>query len=472
VKVMVAVVTASVAVPAMIACVGRPTKTILPIFAALVPAGSALPLSVPFPRPFNTVSSLVGAIAVAVAAAHLVLFRRGRVPGLADALWLGFLAWCGATVFWARDPSAAIQELALAVPLILFLVLVSCLRTDRSSLDMLRVAVVVGGAAVGAYGLFLILTGASLPTHGFGQRFSVTTSPHATNPNQLAASLVLPLVLALDIAIRGVIRPRPSSASRIFGGLCFVLIVVGIALSGSRGGALAAVVGVGLTMALSAWWRPETRRSIVQIVGAAYLLVVVLGSLTYVAVRIAPEGAIGDLISSDPLERFLGSTTGSSGRTEIWTTGYIACRTYCAMGVGIGNFPDAYDDTLAYSGLTKNVGLDRPGHNLYLSVAVETGVLGLTLFGLAIVAEWRSLKRTGDMAPVLAAALISLLVADVFEGFLWFKYFWLPFIVIRIAQDVTTPAPATSPSWDLTHAETGAISEPITAHVGLDVGRP
>ena len=32
---------------------------------------------------------------------------------------------------------------------------------------------------------------------------------------------------------------------------------------------------------------------------------------------------------------------------------------------------------------------------------------------------------------------------DVFEGFLWFKYFWLPFIVIRIAEGAVTARAAT-----------------------------
>jgi O-Antigen ligase len=427
-------------VPTMIVCVRRPGRTILPVFAALIPAGSAFPLSIPLPKPFNTVSSFVGALAISAVAAHLVLFRRVRVPGPADALWLTFLAWCGATLFWARSPSASIQDLTLAVPLILFLVMVSSLPTDRTDLDLLRVGIVLGGAAVGAYGLFLVVTGASLPVHGFGQRFSVATSPHATNPNQLAASLLIPLLLGLDIAMRGIGRATLSVVSRVAAWASVGLITVAIALSGSRGGALAAAIGVALTLVFSVWWRPETRPNVLQVIGTAYLIAAAIGVVTYVGVTLAPEGPVARLVESDPIQRFLGAQTGSSGRAEIWTTGYIACRTYCALGAGVGNFPDVYDQTLAYSGLTKNVGLDRPGHNLYLTVAVETGVVGFTLFALALLAEWIALRRTGDVAPALAAAVVALLVADIFEGFLWFKFFWLPFIVIRVAQGATVRA--------------------------------
>jgi O-Antigen ligase len=469
VKIAGAVVVVALFVPALIVCVRRPARTVLPVFAALVPAGSAFPLSVPFPKPFNTLSSLLGALVIASVAGHLLLYRRGRIPGPADALWLAFLSWCGATLFWARSPGAAVQDMALAVPLIVFLVLVSGLRADRSDLDLLRVAVVLGGAGVGAYGLFLVLTGASLPVHGFGQRFSVSTSPHATNPNQLAASLLLPLVFALDIAIRGIGRTVSPLVSRTAAAVSFGLIVVGIALSGSRGGALAALIGAGMTLAFSAWWRPETRRNIVQVVGAAYLVAASLGVLTYLAVSLAPEGPIAHLVGSSPIVRLIDAQTGSSGRAEIWTTGYIACRTYCGMGAGVGNFPDVYDQTLAYSGLTKNVGLDRPGHNLYLTVAVETGVVGFTLFTLAILAEWMALRRTSDMAPALAAAVLALLIADVFEGFLWFKFFWLPFIVIRVAQG----SAGGEPVWS---SRSHARNEPLSprgipsAPVGADAG--
>jgi O-antigen ligase len=128
---------------------------------------------------------------------------------------------------------------------------------------------------------------------------------------------------------------------------------------------------------------------------------------------------------------------GSSGRTEIWTTGLVACRTFCGMGAGLGNFPVVFTDLFATSGAGRNVGLDRPGHGLYLEVAVETGLVGLALLGLALSAEWMALRRVGPIAPALAAALIALLVVDAFESFIWFKYFWLLFMVVRVAEGAT-----------------------------------
>jgi O-antigen ligase len=130
---------------------------------------------------------------------------------------------------------------------------------------------------------------------------------------------------------------------------------------------------------------------------------------------------------------------GSSGRSDIWTTGAVACRQFCASGAGIGNFQTVFTELFATSGAERNVGLDRPGHNLYIQVAVETGFVGLALLGFAFASEWMALRSTGDLAPALAAALVALLVVDAFESFIWFKYFWLLFIVIRLAERPSLP---------------------------------
>src|SRR5688500_2938253 len=71
-----AVLIAAVAIPGLLFAIARPNKTILPAYAALVPVGSVFRLSVPLPTPFNTLSSLIGGIAIAAMIAHAVLYRR------------------------------------------------------------------------------------------------------------------------------------------------------------------------------------------------------------------------------------------------------------------------------------------------------------------------------------------------------------------------------------------------------------
>jgi O-antigen ligase len=417
-----------------IIAVRQPTRSIIPLYAALVPIGGVFRLPVPLPSPFNTLSSLVGGVAILATMMHIVLRGRARIPSLAVAAWLIFFTWTIVTAYWAQVPTATFAELQIALPLVLLMVVVGFLPASWDDVSVVRLAIVTGGAVVGGYALVLMIGGSSLPLQGFTERFSIATDPSQTNPNQLAAALLLPFILSLDLVIwgRGP-RLRPS-VWRVVGALSSLLITVALILTGSRGGVIAAAIGFVLVLVFAWRWHPDVRRSVVHLVAGALLTVALLGFASYVAVQLSPEGRWAHLGSIDPLRRLTSADTGSSGRAEIWTTGYLACRQFCTLGAGLGNFPTVFTELFASSGAGRNVGLDRPGHNLYIQVAVETGFVGLTLLGFALVTEWRALRSTGSLAPALAASLVALLVVDGFESFLWFKYFWLFFLFIRLAE--------------------------------------
>jgi O-antigen ligase len=417
----------------------RPTRTIIPLYAALVPIGGVFRIPFPLPTPFNTLSSLVGGVAILATMVHIVSRGRARIPTLAVASWLIFLSWSTVTAFWAQLPTATAAELQIALPLVLLMVVVGALPASGDDVSAVRLAIVVGGAVIGGYALVLLISGSSLPVQGFTERFSIATDPSQTNPNQLAAALLLPLILSLDLVIwgRGP-RLRPV-IWKIIGACSSLLVGVALILTGSRGGVIAAAASFFLFLILAWRWHPDIRRSVLHLVSGALLTVVLLGFATFVAVQLSPEGRWATLGSIDPLRRLTSVETGTSGRAEIWTTGYQACRQYCALGAGLGNFPVVFTELFANSGAGRNVGLARPGHNLYIEVSVETGFIGLTLLGIAFAAEWRALRSTGSLAPALAASLVALLVVDGFESFLWFKYFWLLFIFIRLAERASSP---------------------------------
>jgi O-antigen ligase len=130
------------------------------------------------------------------------------------------------------------------------------------------------------------------------------------------------------------------------------------------------------------------------------------------------------------------TTGGSSGRGEIWTAGFLACRVHCAVGSGLHTFSAVFDERYAFSAAGKNLERGQAAHNLYLALAVEGGLIGLTLFLLALVAEWGSVRAppVASGAPGLGGAMIGVLVANMFLSAVWFKYFWLVFAVNRVAE--------------------------------------
>ncbi|MGZ4150452.1 MAG: O-antigen ligase family protein [Actinomycetota bacterium] len=424
----------------LVLSVRRPLATIVPVYAALVPFGDVFSLRVPLPKPFNSLSSVVGALTIVTLVIHLLLVRRGRVPTLPVGLWLAFLGWGALTFLWAQDPTNVSHEVLIAAPLLLLLVLVSMVTVTRAELYRVRDAIVLSGAGVGAYGLLLMLAGKALPAHGLTDRFSVAANPSNTNPNQLAAALLLPAMLAIGLVLEG--RTEGPRWRPWFGGVSAVLTAFAMAISGSRGGALAGVVGFATLLILWYRWRPWQRDRVRRVVAGTAIGGVVVIVLLAIIVALFPQGKVASIVTNGPLQR-LTQTSSSSGRAEIWTTGAIACRTYCAVGAGMSNFPIVYSQAVAFSDVTRNVGISRPGHNLYLETVVEMGVVGFALFWIAIGSEFRSLRarRSFDLTAALTAAIVAILLADFFEAFLWFKHAWLPFMMVRLLEGAYAAEP-------------------------------
>jgi O-antigen ligase len=433
-KLVVLVLLGLSAVPILGFFIARPTKSIIPLYALSLPVGNAVELRVELPSPFDTLSSLLGGLVLACCLAHLALYRDGRIPSLAVAAWLAFLGWALATTLWALEPSGSFKTLSVALPLVLLLLVVSFLPWTKSDVDLLRIAIVVSGAIVGSRALFSIVTGAPLPTHGIGegQRFSVISNPEDADPNILAATLLLPLALSLELAITGGGRSRGSALRRLLGASGILFSAVAIVLTGSRGGVISAVIVLVLSLYFSARI-PELRRKVLRTIAAMALFVFVSVSVYYVAESLAPGS--GQIITSlSPIERL--ANPESSGRISIWTTGYMACKEYCDSGAGIGNFDNAYQLFYPYSGATGNIGLQRPAHNMFLQLVVETGSVGIVLLIVALVLEWRTASSltVSRLIPSLKAAMAGVLVSELFLTAIWFKFFWLVFICARAAE--------------------------------------
>jgi O-antigen ligase len=423
--------------------VARPARTILPLYAGSLPVASVVSLPVPLPAPFNTLSTAMGGIVIGAIAAHLLLYRRARIPTLPVALWSMFLAWTIVTAFWALDVSEALRDTAPAISLVLLLALCAFLPTDEKDLNALRLALMVGAAVVGAYALFLVLAGADLPSHGVSQRLALRSEE--TNPNVLAASLLLPLVVSMERLVVGGTSWFSPKTWRAIGGTTAALSLAAIIFTGSRGGLLGAGVAIVLTLAYCAQLPGGVRMVLRTVAGTSLALGVAVG-LFLLASEIFPDRT-DRIVTSEPVQRLTATEDRGSGRLDIWTSGLLVCKSHCAKGTGVGNFATAYEDVFAISGAERiNVGTRQAGkqaHNLYLAIAVEMGLVGLTLFGLAVWGEWRASTEDGLrlLAPSLPAMIASLLVVNLFLSAIWFKYFWLAFIFIRVAEGAGAYSP-------------------------------
>ena len=352
------------------------------------------------------------------------------------------MGWVCLTGFWALDPTAAFDTVLIASSLIGLMLIVAVLPLNVKDFETIRLAVMLSGLIVGLYAVFLQAAGARFPTHAVGGRFSLSADPEKTDPNILAASLLMPLGLAFEQMILGVPKRWIHWRSRALGTIIALFTTVAILFTASRGGLVSALIifmGTLLYCARIPGGGRQVKRTLRNI-AVTILGVVVMGLLTaFFFPRLSAR--IEARLVNPPVQRLLSVQADPSGRTEIWQAGTLACEEHCVVGVGIDNFADIYNEVYPFAGAKRNVGFNRVAHNLYLALAVETGLVGLTLFGVGIAAEWAGLsnRRMMMLAPSLKPLLVGLLVANIFLSAVWFKYFWLVFTVIRAAEASHAP---------------------------------
>lgn len=216
--------------------------------------------------------------------------NRVSVPAAAAALLLlGFAVWSGLSAFWAASPENAMLDLGRNLLYAgLFILLVAAV--PRPQLEGWGSGVGLGIAAVGLVALTGRLFPGLIPAGQLPEFI-----PRAVNRlyyplnywNALAAlvAIGLPILLAVSVGARSVLARAAAVA-------VVPPLAVVIYLTSSRGGSIAAVIGVLLWLGLT------SRRW----AATATLLVALAGSAVAVAViRARPElvnGGAGDLVES------------------------------------------------------------------------------------------------------------------------------------------------------------------------------
>jgi O-antigen ligase len=224
---------------------------------------------------------------------------------------------------------------------------------------------------------------------------------------------LLPLAVAATRAL------TETGRSRILHSVATLLLLLGILMTGSRGGLLGAVVVFAVVLWLGV--APRARKA-----GVAVTLMVVL----ILALVFQPFG-FG--------RRQVENSTDSSGRTDIWLVGAHACPLYCLGGAGWGAFPTVYHQELSSTpeARVQPRGTTFEPHSIFLLAVIELGLPGLALLVLglavAVVSAWR--LPAAMRAPPLAA-LLSTVVSSFFLSNMNFKFFWAVIAYVAISETV------------------------------------
>ena len=414
-SVLTLVVLAPIGLLVALVCVQKPMSVALPAFAASIPFGGLL--AVGHSR-FGSLSSILGLLLLIGLLLRLMVSRRQWAPLSATVfLWLGFLAVAATTTLWSLSPSLTANGVLEIGSLIGIYVLISTSQADREIVRRVEQGLIVGGLAAVGYGVVQLTLLGGFPNDvpglppGPGGRFG----NDMLGPNNNAVAFLLPLCICLQ---RSATAPR-ASTRRVHALLAF-LMFLGIVMTGSRGGMLAAVLCTLVLLAVA----PRGRRIL-----GAYLIAGVTAGL--VAFFVHPFGLA---------EREV-TTTSSSGRTSIWKVGLAACPQYCQLGSGWETFPIVYartQPTVPGADVLAGKGGSYQPHNVILLVAIELGIPGLLLFfatlGLTLVEAWR-LPRDVRGPPL--AALVGTYQASLFLSNLGYKFFWMAFIMVALYRSAS-----------------------------------
>jgi putative inorganic carbon (HCO3(-)) transporter len=335
---------------------------------------------------FTLTNALFGLTLLAWLLRRAVAGARPLPRGVVGPLFVVFVCGLTLSLIVAQDLAPGVAALfqwlkALAV----YFLALDLLRTRRKATGAL-VALLLAGAAEGAYGLFQYATGAGPASFAIGDQFSRAYGTFG-KPNSYAGYLEMLLPPGLIFA-GWAWRNRPGSAKLLdrFGRLALVgaVALIGGALlaSFSRGAWLGISAGLGAMILLTS---PRAR----GIAATSAVAVGILGVLGGVAllpasVRDRFDSILGNAGSPDVRTAYITAENFAVvERLAHWAAGLNMFRSDIWLGVGLGNFNVRYTDFNVSPTFLVSQG---HAHNYYIHVAAEAGIVGLGTYLLLLAA--------------------------------------------------------------------------------------
>ncbi len=287
----------------------------------------------------------------------------------------------------AREPLVAADAIGEYLRAAAVAVLVVALIADTAGLRQVIWGLIASALALAAVNVFQYATGSFDQAYlGFAEARVVQVAgavdaPRLTgpigDPNFFAQLMVVAVPLAVDRAVR-----EARLALRLVAGLAAASSAATVVLTYSRGGLLALVVVATLLIA--------AHRSRAVVMTAA------IGLATLVSLTATLQGAYLARLAS--VAQVQGVVTGQPPDPSLQgraSEAYVALemfRDHPLLGIGFGGYPAQYQRYAQELGSDPRIEA-RESHSLFLEVAAESGLVGLTVIGLFLVVGARSALR-------------------------------------------------------------------------------
>lgn len=303
------------------------------------------------PGGVGTAAKLVGLTVGALWLVNVVVTGRLRKPDAFLGATCTFVLWNALSVLWSAAPRQSIVQVATMAQCLGFVCVLWDLYRTRAAIlaglqaYVLGIYVAVGSAAANYF--------SANPFYTHYERFS----PGLTHPDGFGFIVALGIPVAWYLA--GPASTTKPSWFRVVNYAYIPTAFVGIAFSGTRSAAIAAVPGMAFGLASLTRLRLSARIAVfVFLTAALFFLLPVLDPLK----SFQRIGTIRAEVTEGDLQ----------GRTNQWSEGLDAFSEHPVLGVG----------TDMYRSVTS---LGKEAHNSFLSVLVQLGLIGFVLFGIILI---------------------------------------------------------------------------------------
>ena len=293
----------------------------------------------------QSISLVPGILLATVYLAQVFMLRGATFVSMVVVLAFVLALWGLLSVLWSAEPEASLSWTRKLITTIPMIWVVSSSATTRRARDWMFGGYALG-ACIGAVGT--VVSGISGEVYrGQSSRFSWASQ----DPNALAVSIAVALPIVFFLLGR-----RPTPIYRLGLIAAVPILLLGIFTTGSRTGLIAAALALA-TGVLIVWKRSRIGGVSVGIALAIAFPILMQSANSGATQRMSDIGS--QLTELD-----------FSGRGQIWGAGAGVALQDPIVGQGAGTFPYAVSAVF---------GQPTASHNIFLSLQVELGVVGVLL---------------------------------------------------------------------------------------------
>jgi O-antigen ligase len=179
--------------------------------------------------------------------------------------------------------------------------------------------------------------------------------------------------------------------------LLVVMALWALAMSGSRGGYLGAIImGVVWGLLYVHGWR-----KVVPIIFILVMPIVLYYASDHISKRVDQAVTQVDTYF-ERMEKGEHYVTGTAVRFEMWRVAWMAFKDNPVLGVGRGNYTEAVKQYIGVDGVPKTVAQHGHAHNAYIDTLMSRGLVGFAVFMGMLFYPLSIFLRTRQASPMTA----------------------------------------------------------------------